>query len=148
MINFFPDFVTGSFTGQGQAAWTLAGNGQYVVAGGEFPIVNGKTQQGLVRFAVKSISGAHVGPHLGGNQWVPTAVSISAGTARVSIAQNYDYDDLNLTYQIKRKGTATPVYTTTLPVTLLDPYSDHLHRHGVDAGEHVRVPGHGDRRRR
>ncbi len=128
MVNFFPQFVTGSFTGQGQAAWTLAGNGQYVVAGGEFPIVNGQTQQGLVRFAVKSISGAKVGPHLSGSKWVPTAISISAGTARVAIPQNYDYDDLNLTYNIMRKGTATPVYTTTLaspfwqqnPITFTD----------------------------
>jgi PKD repeat protein len=114
MVNFFPQFVTGSFTGQGQAAWTLAGNGQYVVAGGEFPYVNGQLQQGLVRFAVKPISGAKVGPHLSGTHWVPTAISIAAGTARVAIPQNYDYDDLNLTYNIMRKGTVAPVYTTTV----------------------------------
>jgi hypothetical protein len=112
MINWYPQFVTGSFTGQGQAAWTITGNGTYVVAGGEFPYVSGKLQQGLVRFAVKSISGAKNGPALSGSKWVPTATSAGARTARITIAQNYDYDDLNLTYQIFRTGTVLPVYTS------------------------------------
>jgi PKD repeat protein len=113
MINWYPQFVTGSFTGQGQAAWTITGNGTFVVAGGEFPIVNGKTQQGLVRFAIKPISGAHNAPQLAGTKWVPTASAVGTGSAKVSIAQNYDYDDLNLTYNIMRTGTATPVFTVT-----------------------------------
>ena len=37
LMNWFPDFYTGSYTGQGQAAWTITGNSQYVVTGGEFP---------------------------------------------------------------------------------------------------------------
>jgi hypothetical protein len=114
MINWYPDFVTGSFTGQGQAAWTIEGNGTYVVAGGEFPYVNGKLQQGLVRFAVKPVSGAHVAPTLAGTKWVPTATSPSPRTAKISFAQNSDFDDLNLTYQVLRTGTAAPVYTSPL----------------------------------
>ena len=41
----------GSYTGQNQAAWRLSGNADYLVLGGEFPLVNGTKQQGLVRFA-------------------------------------------------------------------------------------------------
>ena len=42
--------MPGTFTGQDQAAWSVAANDQYVVLGGEFPTVNGDGQQGLVRF--------------------------------------------------------------------------------------------------
>ena len=80
MMNWYPEFVTGSFTGQGQAAWDIAGNGDYVVAGGEFPYVNGQLQQGLVRFARKSISGAHDGPRLSGERW-PAVIRIVRGVA-------------------------------------------------------------------
>ncbi len=40
-----------------QAAWTIEGNSDYIVAGGEFPRVGGMAQQGLVRFAKKGVSG-------------------------------------------------------------------------------------------
>src|SRR3954447_17139088 len=113
MINWFPDFVTGSFTGQGQAAWSLGGNGAYVVAGGEFPYVNNKLQQGLVRFARTPIAPAKDAPVLSGANWPASASSSSAGNARISIAQNYDRDDLNLTYELRRTGTATPIFTTS-----------------------------------
>ena len=72
-INWYPDMDTGKFTGQGQAAWSLAGNGQYLVAGGEFPTVNGKAQYGLTRFARPSISGSHDGPRLSGTVGCPRA---------------------------------------------------------------------------
>ena len=48
---FLPGFATGSYTGLTQAVWTVEGNGQYIVYGGEFLAVNGTKQQGLVRFA-------------------------------------------------------------------------------------------------
>ena len=114
MLNWYPDFVTGSFTGQGQAAWDITGNGTYVVAGGEFPSVNGTTQQGLVRFARKSVSGAKDAPRLAGNRWLAAAVSVASGRVRVSIPQNYDRDSLSLTYQLRRTGTTDPIYSTTL----------------------------------
>ena len=46
-----PTINTGTYTGQGQGPWTVTGNSDYVVYGGEFTQVNSKGQQGLVRFA-------------------------------------------------------------------------------------------------
>jgi len=51
-----------TYTGQTQASWSVAGNSQYVVYGGEFPSVNGMQQQGLVRFAVPALAPNKVGP--------------------------------------------------------------------------------------
>jgi hypothetical protein len=45
LIHWFPQFAPGKVTGQAQAVWSLSGNSTYVVAGGEFPSVNGKAQQ-------------------------------------------------------------------------------------------------------
>jgi hypothetical protein len=56
LMNWFPDLTPGKFTGQGQAAWSIAGNAQYLTLAGEFLAVNGVPQQGLVRFAIKPIS--------------------------------------------------------------------------------------------
>ena len=56
MVNWLPVFTQGTFTGQGQAAWNVTGNNDYVVFGGEFPRVNNVGQQGLVRFARRSIA--------------------------------------------------------------------------------------------
>ena len=55
-LHWLPTLAIGTFTGQAQAAWTVEGNSQYVVLGGEFPRVNGANQQGLARFAIKSIA--------------------------------------------------------------------------------------------
>ena len=56
MLTWFPAINPGSYTGLDQGAWSLAGNDDYVVAGGEFFRVNGQDQQGLVRFAEPAIS--------------------------------------------------------------------------------------------
>ena len=48
---FLPGFANGSYSGMNQAVWTVEGNGQYIVYGGEFVAVNGIHQQGLVRFS-------------------------------------------------------------------------------------------------
>ncbi|WP_259390803.1 hypothetical protein [Actinomyces sp. 2119] len=55
---FLPQFQIGSYTGTNQATWTVEGNDDYVVYGGEFLSVNGTAQQGLVRFAVHGDAGA------------------------------------------------------------------------------------------
>ena len=51
ILHWLPTFSPGTYTGSGQAGWSVAANDQYVVYGGEFPRVNGINQQGLVRFA-------------------------------------------------------------------------------------------------
>ena len=55
MINWLPEMSIGTFTGQYQAGWDVTGNDDYVVVGGEFPRVNGVNQQGLVRFARRTL---------------------------------------------------------------------------------------------
>src|SRR3954470_6903881 len=61
LLDWFPDLTPGTFTGQDQAAWSITGTKDYVVVGGEFPSVNGVAQQGLVRFAVRSLAPNRVG---------------------------------------------------------------------------------------
>ncbi len=50
LMEWYPNFLSGTATGMGQAGWDVTGNGEYVVIGGEFPGVNNQHQQGLVRF--------------------------------------------------------------------------------------------------
>ncbi|WP_253259321.1 PKD domain-containing protein [Subtercola boreus] len=114
LLNWYPDFNTGTFTGQSQGPWSVAANSQYVVYGGEFTQVNGKRQQGLTRFAVRSIAPNKEGPLNAGALFKPSVVSLAAGTARVSFTANSDRDNENLTYAVYRNGNlTTPVYTTT-----------------------------------
>lgn len=54
---FLPGFQIGDYSGLSQAVWTVEGNSQYLVYGGEFIAVNGTKQQGIVRF---SMSGGDV----------------------------------------------------------------------------------------
>jgi hypothetical protein len=101
LVHWFPEFAVGTYTGLSQAAWSVAGNSEYVVFGGEFPRVNGVAQQGLVRFAVKSLAPGDSGPRLS----FPINVrSTAAGRVRVSFPTNYDRDDRALNYRITRDG--------------------------------------------
>lgn len=113
--NWYPDLTPGTFTGQGQAAWDVTGNGQYVLMGGEFTRVNyNSTQQGLVRFGVRSVAPGKQAPRLAGASFVPAVVATSTHSARVAWQANWDRDNENLTYKVIRNDAAgTPVYTTT-----------------------------------
>ena len=109
--DYFPNFTTGSFTGQNQATWSVAGNTNYVVAGGEFPSVNGVASQGLTRFAVRALAPNKVGPQ--GIPLVPNAVSFASGQVRVSWNATVDQDNGYLTYKVYRDAGTAPVYTAT-----------------------------------
>ena len=113
-LNWYPNLAIGNVSGAGQAAWSVTGNSSYVVEGGEFPSVNGTSQQGLVRFAVPSIAPNKSGPQVGGANFTPNLLVRSNSSVRVSWQTNWDRDDENLTYNVYRsdKG-STPVYTTT-----------------------------------
>lgn len=121
LLTWFPTINSGTFTGQYQGAWNVAANSQYAVYGGEFTNVNGKAQQGLVRFAVKSIAPNTDGPRAAGSTWVPTLDSPATGTVRVSWPANWDRDNEQLTYALIRNGaTASPVYTAQQASTFWD----------------------------
>ncbi|WP_426623161.1 PKD domain-containing protein [Leifsonia sp. McL0607] len=110
---WFPNWTTGSFTGQGQAVWSLAGDTRYLVAGGEFPAVNGQAQYGLTRFAMDSVSRSTTGPN-NNTALTPTATSTTAGQAKIAWTSTYDQDNIQLTYALSRDGNiASPIYTTT-----------------------------------
>ena len=117
MLSWYPDLAIGSFTGQYQAAWSVTTSTKgYVLLGGEFPTVNGQRQVGLARFAVPSIAPNKDGPRLSGTDfsagtnWKATAVSLSAGSVRLTWPANWDRDNADLTYTVKRGSTT--VYTT------------------------------------
>jgi hypothetical protein len=99
-LHWFPALSEGTFTGQNQAAWSLAGNTRYIALGGEFPKVNGVPQEGLVRYALRSIA-----PNKRGSSrdFAPSAAQQALGTARVSWTAVWDPDNRHLTYTVQRK---------------------------------------------
>ncbi|MET0787845.1 MAG: alkaline phosphatase [Cellulomonas sp.] len=117
---FWPTFTPGTFTGLGQATWSVNGGGKYVVYGGEFLTVNGVAQQGLVRFATPDIAPDKQGPQLSGSALQPTAAARTTGTVQVSWPANWDKDNGELTYQVFRNNGANPVYSTTRPSRFWD----------------------------
>ena len=120
-LDWYPTLTDGTYTGQTQAAWSVTGNGQYVVEGGEFPTVNGIGQQGLARFAVRAIAPNKMGPMVTGGNFIPTITSITSGTARVAFQANWDQDNTALTYKVVRdSNTAHPVFTTTVNSTFFN----------------------------
>ena len=113
-LDWYPTLTTGTYTGQSQAAWSITGNSNYIALGGEFPTVNSTPQQGLVRFAIRSLAPNTVGPRPFATL-TPKVTSLSSGTARVGWQTTYDQDNEALTYKVVRDGvTATPVYTVTV----------------------------------
>ncbi|KQQ94619.1 hypothetical protein ASF62_11160 [Leifsonia sp. Leaf325] len=115
LLQWFPDINAGTFTGVSQGGWSVAGNSQYILYGGEFTQVNSVKQQGIVRFAVSSIAPNKDGPRLAGANYVPTVTSPASRTAKVTWKANWDRDNTRLTYAVIRNGnTAAPVYTTTV----------------------------------
>ncbi|MGY1693094.1 LamG-like jellyroll fold domain-containing protein, partial [Geodermatophilus sp. SYSU D01105] len=114
VLPWFPTFYSGSYTGQFQAGWSVSGNNDYVVYGGEFPGVNGSEQQGLVRFAVPALAPNKVAPRATGT-FAPT-VSLVTGAVRVSWKAVHDRDNENLTYRVYRDDEdSAPVCEVTRP---------------------------------
>ena len=129
MLQWFPNQDIGTFTGQSQASWSIAGNSDYVVAGGEFPRVGANgggwiNQQGLVRYAKRSIAPNDMGPEFTGSKGNPRVTSPAVGKVLVTWETNFDRDNQNLTYKVMRNGNlTTPAYTVTAASRLYDrPY--------------------------
>jgi len=110
LLHWYPNFAFGSYTSAGQAAWSVdaSADGQWVVFGGEFPRVNNVAQQGLVRFRTKAGAPNKSGPTYSTVPATPTpatsAVSLSAGTVRVSFGSAWDMDNETLTYDVLRNN--------------------------------------------
>jgi PKD repeat protein len=114
LLKWNPLLQSGTYTGQNQAGWSITGNDTYVVIGGEFPAAAGTPQQGLVRYAVKSLAANTAGPIYAGSKFNPTVRSYSAGTVRIGWQANWDRDNEQLTYNLVRDSDVThPIYTTT-----------------------------------
>ncbi|WP_329519542.1 LamG-like jellyroll fold domain-containing protein [Spirillospora sp. NBC_01491] len=118
LLQWFPTLAMGAFTGQYQAAWSVTGNSDFIALGGEFPRVNGKAQQGLVRFALKDKAPNKTGPQAD-EVGTPTAQSVPGG-ARVSWKTTWDMDDATLKYEVLRDNGTTPVGTVQKASTFWD----------------------------
>ena len=110
LLHWFPVVTPGTYTGQNQAAWSVYGNSNYVVLGGEFPRVNGIAQQGLTRFAVASLAPNKRRPVLASGA-TTSATAAGAGTVQVAWRAAYDMDNTTLRYDVFRSGTTNPVFT-------------------------------------
>lgn len=110
LLHWFPTLAIGSFTQQFQAAWTVTGNDDYVALGGEFPKVNGKAQQGIVRFAIKAKAPNKSGP-VKADLAAPAASKVSSKQIKVSWKATWDMDNIGLTYEVLRDSGTVPIAT-------------------------------------
>ncbi|QXJ24369.1 PKD domain-containing protein [Actinomadura graeca] len=119
LLHWFPTVAQGTFTGQYQGAWSVTGNDAYVALGGEFPKVNGKAQQGLVRFALKAGAPNKAGP-VAADLGTPVAKSMADGSVRVSWNTTWDMDNASLKYEVFRDSGTTPIGTVEKASTFWD----------------------------
>jgi hypothetical protein len=108
VLQWFPDLSAGTYTGQFQAAWSITGNTSYIALGGEFPAVNGRSQQGLVRMAVSPSAPNKRGPTYSTKppRAVPatTVARTASGRITVTYGTAWDQDNQTLTYEVIRDG--------------------------------------------
>ena len=91
--------------------WTVTGTADYVAMAGEFTTGNNQPQQGLVRFAKSSIAPDLRGPRVTGLNFNPTLSTPAAGVVRVRWQANWDQDNENLTYEVRRNGAVISTVT-------------------------------------
>ena len=101
LAHWYPDLEFGKITSSRQAAWTVTGNQDYVVLGGEFPMVNGVAQQGLVRFAKRPIAPSKMKP-IANTAFNPVPYSTESGKTRIVFGSVWDRDDTTITYDVFR----------------------------------------------
>lgn len=115
LLNWFPTLNTANVSGSSQAAWSVVGTTSYVALGGEFTRANNVAQQGLVRYATKTLAPNKLGPmsYPAGLALMPYAAD-SKGTSLVRVFVTGDPDNGLLTYEVYRRGGTTPVATKTV----------------------------------
>ena len=112
-LTWFPSMNSGTYTGQFQGPWSVTGNDNYIVMGGEFTRVNDTNQQGLVRYAVSNVAPNDRGPALFNTTYPIKVTSTETGKVRVNWSANYDMDNDYLTYRVYRDAqTATGLIHT------------------------------------
>jgi PKD repeat protein len=116
LLTWYPSLSAGTYTGQVQGAWSVAGNSDYIVLGGEFPKVNGQPQQGLVRFARPGIAPNKQGPMLFNATYPLNLRSTEAGKVRIGWTTNEDLDNDYLTYKLYRDDQTSAGRITTRSV--------------------------------
>ncbi|MEV5575709.1 hypothetical protein AB0L06_37210 [Spirillospora sp. NPDC052269] len=109
LLHWFPTLASGTFTKQYQAAWAITGNANIIALGGEFPSVNGKAQQGLVRFGIRAKAPNKSGPRA---MAAPRA-SVSSGKVALSWTATWDMDNAGLTYEVLRDSGTKPIGSIT-----------------------------------
>lgn len=112
-LNWYPTLNTGKVSGAGQAAWSVTGNSSYVSYGGEFSQVQGRAQQGLVRFAIAALVPNKVAPVAFGSGSLTATLANSNGQSIVTMKSNSDPDNVMLTYRLYRNGSQAPLATWT-----------------------------------
>jgi PKD repeat protein len=133
--NWFPDLDTGTITGASQGPWAVTGNNTYVVMVGEFRNVNQHPQQGMARFARREAAPNLQGPRVTGSAFVPSLTNPGAGQVRVQWQANWDRDNSNLTYTVRRDG--SPVYTVSAQSTFWQRQNLTFNDAGVTPGQHT-----------
>lgn len=111
LLHWYPDLEFGTYTSAKQAAWSVTGNADYIVLGGEFPKVNTTAQQGLVRFAKRASSPHVVGP-INNASFTPAPYSNESGVVEVPFGSVWDRDSATITYDVFRSP-ATKIATFT-----------------------------------
>lgn len=109
LLAWAPDTNEGTGEQLGPRALTLANSGgsEFLWVAGEFTTVNGSAQQSLSRFGTGPDTGAPSTPAA----WVS---SDTPGSVDVRWQASQDLDDGNLTYNVYRNGSSTPIHTTTV----------------------------------
>ncbi len=124
-LTWYPAVNSGTYTGTNQGGWSLAGNNDYVVMGGEFTKVNNVAQQGLVRFASAAIAPNKRGPSLFNDTYPLNVSSPAAGKVRIGWTTNRDLDNDYLTYRVYRdaQSAAGLVRTVSQRANYWNPYT-------------------------
>ena len=139
LLNWYPSFYVGNFSGLGQAVWSVSGNDDYVVYAGEFPGVNGAPQYGLVRFTTPDKAPNKQGPRLQGSTFPLSVTSRVKGEVRMTFQTNWDRDNEGLTYRIFRQSeTGAPLWQETITTPFWKPQTRVVKDTGLAPGSSQR----------
>ncbi len=151
-LQWYPDLDFGTYTSAKQAAWSVTGNSDYIVLGGEFPKVNDVAQQGLVRFAKRSVSPHAMGPINSTGVHARRPTPTRSGVVRVPfgsvVGPRRHHDHLRRLPADLGQPRSTRCDLHPQRQQLLEAAQPERHRHGADARQPGALPGPGEGSRR